>query len=61
MARAGGKVPELAARGITNKGSGAPRGTVVTASGLIFTGTPDNTFQWSTRTPERSCGTRSCR
>jgi quinoprotein glucose dehydrogenase len=40
-----GEVPELAARGITNTGSGAPRGAVVTASGLIFTGTPDNTFR----------------
>jgi quinoprotein glucose dehydrogenase len=40
-----GEVPELAAKGITNTGSGAPRGAVVTASGLIFTGTPDNTFR----------------
>jgi len=40
-----GEVPELAARGIMNTGSGAPRGAVVTASGLIFTGTPDNTFR----------------
>jgi quinoprotein glucose dehydrogenase len=40
-----GEVPELAARGIKNTGSGAPRGAVVTAGGLIFTGTPDNTFR----------------
>jgi quinoprotein glucose dehydrogenase len=40
-----GEVPELAARGITGTGSGAPRGAVVTAAGLIFTGTPDNTFR----------------
>ena len=56
-----GEVPELAAKGITNTGSGAPRGAVVTASGLIFTGTPDNTFRvfdkdtgkelWSKRLP----------
>jgi quinoprotein glucose dehydrogenase len=40
-----GEVPELAAKGIKNTGSGGPRGAVVTASGLIFTGTPDNTFR----------------
>ena len=40
-----GEVPELAAKGIKNTGSGAPRGAVVTAGGLIFTGTPDNTFR----------------
>ena len=40
-----GEVPELAAKGIRNTGSGAPRGAVVTAGGLIFTGTPDNTFR----------------
>ena len=40
-----GEVPELAAKGIRNTGSGAPRGAVVTAGGLIFSGTPDNTFR----------------
>jgi len=40
-----GEVPELAAKGIKNTGSGAPRGAVVTAGGLIFTGTPDHTFR----------------
>ena len=40
-----GEVPELAAKGMLNTGSGAPRGAVVTAGGLIFTGTPDNTFR----------------
>jgi quinoprotein glucose dehydrogenase len=40
-----GEVPELAAKGIRNTGSGSPRGAVVTASGLIFTGTPDNTLR----------------
>ena len=40
-----GEVPELVAKGMRNTGSGAPRGAVVTAGGLIFTGTPDNTFR----------------
>ena len=40
-----GEVPELVAQGIRNTGSGAPRGAVVTAGGLIFSGTPDHTFR----------------
>jgi quinoprotein glucose dehydrogenase len=40
-----GEVPELAEKGARNTGSGAPRGAVVTAGGLIFTGTPDQTFR----------------
>jgi quinoprotein glucose dehydrogenase len=40
-----GEVPELAARGIHNTGSGEPKGAVVTAGGLIFSGTPDFTFR----------------
>src|SRR5262249_34371579 len=37
-----GEVPELAAKGITNTGSHYPKvGPVVTAGGLIFTGTRD--------------------
>jgi quinoprotein glucose dehydrogenase len=37
-----GEVPELAARGITNTGSHFPKvNPVVTAGGLIFTGTRD--------------------
>jgi quinoprotein glucose dehydrogenase len=40
-----GEVPELVAKGMRNTGSGAPRGAVVTAGGLIFTGTPDNTLR----------------
>ena len=40
-----GDVPELAEKGIRNTGSGEPRGAVVTAGGLIFTGTPDHTFR----------------
>ena len=37
-----GEIPELAARGITNTGSQFPKaGPVVTAGGLIFTGTRD--------------------
>src|SRR5438046_8611355 len=37
-----GEVPELAARGINNTGSHFPKvGPVVTAGGLIFTGTRD--------------------
>lgn len=40
-----GEVVELAARGIRNTGSGEPRGAVVTAGGLLFTGTPDHTFR----------------
>jgi quinoprotein glucose dehydrogenase len=40
-----GEVPELAAKGIHNTGSGEPKGAVVTAGGLIFSGTPDFTFR----------------
>jgi outer membrane protein assembly factor BamB len=40
-----GEVPELAARGIHNTGSGFPKvGPVVTAGGLIFAGTRDRKF-----------------
>ena len=49
-----GEVPELVAKGMRNTGSGAPRGAVVTAGGLIFTGTPDNTF----RAFDRDTGTQ---
>jgi quinoprotein glucose dehydrogenase len=40
-----GEVPELVEKGIENTGSGSPRGAVVTAGGLIFSGTPDGTFR----------------
>ena len=41
-----GDVPELAAKGITNTGSFFPKtGPVVTAGGLIFTGTRDRTIR----------------
>lgn len=40
-----GEVPELGEKGFENTGSGSPRGAVVTAGGLIFSGTPDSTFR----------------
>ncbi|MPZ19289.1 MAG: PQQ-binding-like beta-propeller repeat protein [Luteitalea sp.] len=40
-----GEVPELVEKGIEHTGSGSPRGAVVTAGGLIFSGTPDGTFR----------------
>ena len=52
-----GDVPELAAKGIKNTGSHYPKvGPVVTAGGLIFTGTRDRKSARSTSRPARRSG-----